>query len=147
MNSVACAPARRPLLLAALLASALLVACAPPPRATSSGNELPFEQAVNQASDGLIAQTQKLPAFLARVEARLARRAVVVDPMLDAASGQQTQATQLLERRVSERLKSRDEAIDILPFRSASLTRAQFLLTGTMTRQQLVGQKIGRAHV
>ena len=122
----------------ALLAAAcalLMTACAAP-QATSSNTELPFEEAVAQATDGLVAQTQKLPAFLAKVEAKIAKRGVVLDPMLDASSGQQTQATQLLERRVTERMGSKFDSIEILPFQSANLGNAQYLLTGTMTRVQ-----------
>ena len=74
----------------------LLAACAAP-QATSSSTELPFEEAVAQATDGLVSQTQKLPAFLAKVEAKISKRGVVLDPMLDASTGQQTNATQLLE--------------------------------------------------
>jgi hypothetical protein len=121
-----------------LLAAAcavLTTACAAP-QATSSSTEVPFEEAVAQATDGLVAQTQKLPAFLAKVEAKIAKRGVVLDPMLDASSGQQTQATQLLERRVTERMGSKFDSIEILPFQSANLGKAQYLLTGTMTRVQ-----------
>ena len=71
--------------------------CAAPPQATSLSDELPFDQAVAQATDGLAAQTQKLPAFLAKVESKVNKRSVVLDPMLDAATGQQTAATVLLE--------------------------------------------------
>jgi uncharacterized lipoprotein YmbA len=124
--------------LSALLSAAaavLLAACAAP-QATSSSTELPFDEAVAQATDGLVSQTQKLPAFLAKVEAKIAKRGVVLDPMLDASSGQQTNATQLLERRVTERMGSKFDSIDILPFQSANLGKAQYLLTGTMTRVQ-----------
>ncbi|MEO5883721.1 MAG: OmpA family protein [Caldimonas sp.] len=125
-----------------LLASAVagllgvLAGCAAPPQATRLSEELPFEQAVAQATDGLAAQTQKLPAFLARVESKLNKRAVVLDPMLDAVTGQQTAATVLLENRVSERLTARNEQFELLPFQSANLARAQYLLTGTMSRVQ-----------
>ncbi len=122
----------------ALLAAgcALLIAGCAAPQATSSSTELPFEEAVAQATDGLVSQTQKLPAFLAKVEARIAKRGVVLDPMLDASSGQQTNATQLLEKRVTERMGSKFDSIEILPFQSANLGKAQYLLTGTMTRVQ-----------
>jgi len=81
---------------AGLIVIVLVAACAaPPPQATSVG-EMPFEQAVAQATDGLVGQLQKGPAFLAK----LAKRSVVLDPMLDAATGQQTAATTLLETRV-----------------------------------------------
>ena len=110
-----------------------LAGCATP-QATILNDELPFEQAVTQATDGLAGQTQKLPAFLAKVESKLAKRGVVLDPMLDAATGQQTAATVLLENRVAERLTTKFDQFEILPFQSASLARAQYLLTGTMTR-------------
>ncbi len=117
-------------------AAAVLIAGCAAPQASSSNTELPFEEAVAQATDGLVAQTQKLPAFLAKVEAKIAKRGVVLDPMLDASSGQQTNATQLLERRVTERMGSKFDSIEILPFQSANLGKAQYLLTGTMTRVQ-----------
>jgi tetratricopeptide (TPR) repeat protein len=119
-----------PLVAAALFA---LAGCAAPP-ATVVEQELPFEQAVQQATDGLVGQTQKLPALLARVEARVARRGVVVDPMFDASSGQQTAATTLLESRVTARIGERFEGLELLPFLAANLPRAQYLLTGTLTR-------------
>jgi tetratricopeptide (TPR) repeat protein len=124
-------PAIRRLALATGAATALvLAACAAPPQVTSSA-ELPFDQAVDQATDGIAGQTQKLPAFFAK----LAKRSVVVDPMLDAATGQQTNATNALETRVSERLTTRYASqFEILPFQSANLSKAQYLLTGTMTR-------------
>jgi outer membrane protein OmpA-like peptidoglycan-associated protein len=101
---------------------------------TVISNELPFDQAVIEATDGLVAQTQKLPAFLAKVEAKVARKALIIDPMIDAASGQQTRVTRQLEQKVSERLSSQYPQFELLPFQSANLARAQYLLTGTMVR-------------
>ena len=112
---------------------AVMAGCATP-QATNLNDELPFDQAVLQATDGLAGQTQKLPAFLAKVESRLNKRGVVLDPMLDAATGQQTAATVLLENRVTERLTTKFDQFEVLPFQSANLARAQYLLTGTMTR-------------
>jgi outer membrane protein OmpA-like peptidoglycan-associated protein len=111
------------------LAAAVLAACAAPPKAVELG-ELPFDQAVAQATDAIAAQAQTAPAFIAK----LAKKSVVVDPMLDAATGQQTAATTLLETRVGERLAGKGDAFELLPFQSANLARAQLLLTGTMTR-------------
>lgn len=120
----------------AALAAVLIVAIAgcAAPQATHISDELPFDQAVANATDGLAAQTQKLPAFLAKVESKLTKRGVVLDPMLDATTGQQTAATVLLENRVTERLTTQFDSFEILPFQSSNLTRAQYLLTGTMTR-------------
>ena len=114
-------------------AAAALAACGPsqPPG---------FEQAATEATDDLLSQTQKLPAFLAQVERTLLKssagpkRGVVIDPMLDTTTGQQTTATTLLEQRVTERMKTKFDQFEFLPFQAANLTRAQYLLTGTMTR-------------
>jgi hypothetical protein len=110
--------------------------CAAPPAPAPSGNEVSFDQAVADATDALVAQTQKLPAFLAKVESKVNKRGVVIDPMLDTSSGQQTALTQLLEKRVAERLASRHEQFELLPFRAAGIAKAQALLTGTTTRQR-----------
>ena len=123
------------------VAAILVAACAAPsPQATSVG-EMPFEQAVAQATDGLVGQVQKGPAILAK----LSKRTVVLDPMLDAATGQQTAATALLETRVGERLAAKPDVFEILPFQSANLSKAQLLLTGTMTRVEGDGTAKKRA--
>jgi hypothetical protein len=127
------------LVCAAAAAAALVLGCAVP-QATSTG-ELPFDDAVAAATDGLAGQAQKLPTFIAK----LARRSIVLDPMLDATTGQQTAATALLETRVSERLTTKFDAFEILPFQSVNLSKAQYLLTGTMTRVQGDGTARQRA--
>jgi outer membrane protein OmpA-like peptidoglycan-associated protein len=101
---------------------------------TVISNELPFDQAVIEATDGLVTQTQKLPSFLAKVEAKVNKKPLIIDPMIDAASGQQTRVTRQLEQKVSERLSSQYPQFELLPFQSANLARAQYLLTGTMVR-------------
>ncbi len=127
-------------LLAAGLSALLFVLAGCGTQAVKLSEELPFDEAVTQATDGLVAQTQKLPGFLARVdlfakaESKLGKRGVVLDPMIDASSGQQTATTQLLERKVTERMSAKFESIEILPFQSASLSKAQYLLTGTLVR-------------
>jgi outer membrane protein OmpA-like peptidoglycan-associated protein len=102
---------------------------------TVSTDELPFDQAVATATDGLVAQSQKLPAFVAK----LINRAVVVDPMLEAGSGQQTALTRQLESQVGARLRA--SQFELLPFEPASVGKAQYLLVGTLAR--LHGAKAG----
>ena len=134
------APRRAALAWIGAAVSALLAACAAPPPAPTIG-ELPFEEAAAQATDALAAQAQSGPAILAR----LTKKGIVLDPMLDAATGQQTAATALLETRVSERLTAKSDAFEILPFESANLATAQLLLTGTMTRVEGDGAAMKRA--
>ena len=104
------------------------------PTAAVSINELPFQQAVETATDALVAQTQTLPGFLAKMEAKLNKRGVVLDPSLDAGTGQQTTATQQLDKLLTDRLNNQFAQFEVLPFRAANLTQAQYLLTATMTR-------------
>ena len=47
----------------------------------------------------------------------------------------------LLENRVSERLTTKTDQFELLPFQSANLARAQYLLTGTMTRVEGSGAR------
>ena len=115
------------------LAVALLAACGPTGPQT-------FEKAAAEATDELVAQTGKLPSFLSTIETTLsssdpkAKRAIVLDPMLDTITGQQTETTALLERRVTQRMGNKFPQFEFLPFQAANLTRAQYLLTGTISR-------------
>ena len=123
------------LVLLALSAFAVLLAgCKTAPTAPPSNTALPFDEAVAQATDGALAQAAKLPAFLANLEAKVAKRVAVLDPTLDAGTGQQTAGTQRLDKAIADRIAARHEGTELLPFRSANLARAQLLVTGTLTR-------------
>jgi hypothetical protein len=108
---------------------------APPPAPTpvpiSDTSERSFDEAVNVATDSLVAQLQPRPGPPTKTEAK---RGLVIDPMVDGSSGQQTAATLLLEQRVAERLRSSEAQVDVMPFEVPNLSKAQYLLTGTMTR-------------
>ncbi|WP_345540811.1 OmpA family protein [Variovorax defluvii] len=109
----------------------VLAGCASVPPPANSTVEQPFEDAVATVTDNLLRQTPKQPALLARMSAK---RGVVIDPMIDAGSAQQTAATQRLQERVSQRLGAKHESVELLPFERGNLGRARYLLTGTMTR-------------
>ena len=113
----------------------LLAACATAPVAPQG--PLSFDQAVKQATDDLIAQSQRLPAFLSQ-------HAIVHDPTLDAESGQQTEATTRLDVATAAHLRERFE---LMPFRSASLAKADYLLASTMTRDRAGALRIALALV
>jgi outer membrane protein OmpA-like peptidoglycan-associated protein len=102
----------------------------PPPAATADTSERSFDEAVQVATDGLMSQLQARSDPSAKPDAK---RGVVIDPMVDAISGQQTAATRLLEQRVGERLQANPQ-FEVMPFQVASLSQAQYLVTGTMTR-------------
>lgn len=112
---------------AALLLTLAVAGCASPPPPPSA-TELPFDEAVIQATDALMAQTGGMGGFLAK-------RSVVLDPMIQAGTGQQNVATQTLQRRVAERMSTKHGAVEILPFQKDNLAKATYLLTGTLTRR------------
>ena len=111
----------------------------PPPAPLISNEALPLDQAIALATDSLAAQTQrpKPPQGLFAKPEAPARQAVLMDPSLDAASGQQTALTRLLDQKVNQRLGSQHPQFDVLPFQQASLARAQLLLVGTITRLEV----------
>ena len=119
-------------------AAAWLGGCAGPPaptapavRAVPAANvEVPFEQAAAQATDALVDQARTLPGL----GSSQLRRSIVLDPMLDATSGQQTATTQALEQRVRARTAIALPGVEVLPLASNHLAGAKYLLTGTLTR-------------
>ena len=119
-----------------IAACALLVACAPPPQATTT-KELPFEQAVAQATEDLFKQTQG--DLLSKVESKLARRTIAIDPLLDGRTGQQTAVTRSIEKSITEKIKAAYPQFDVLPFQSSSMGKTNLILTGTLTRDNAAG--------
>ena len=97
-----------------------------------STEPLQFDQAIAAATDSLFQQSQDAMGFMAR----RSKQAVALDPTLDAASGQQTAATQQLDRTITERVARNFEQIEVLPFQATSLAKAQYLLVGTLVRVQ-----------
>jgi outer membrane protein OmpA-like peptidoglycan-associated protein len=112
--------------------------CAQPGAAPPSRSaDVAFDEAVDSAVDNLFEQTKKikLPEFLARIESKVvARRTVVIDPVLEAGSGNQTAATQAIDVRIAERVAAKYPGIEILPFDPLNMAKAQYVLTGTMSR-------------
>jgi len=121
-----------PLLSSLLLgvgAMSTLVGCSTPP--VASAEAVSFDRAIHVATDALFEQTQTLPMFLGK----LCKRTVVLDPTLDADSGQQTVATQQLDRSLGERVRKAPQ-FEFLPFESGGLASAHYLLVGSIGRAQ-----------
>ena len=121
--------------------AALVLALAGAVAACSTSEPQTFEKAAADATDSLVAQTGRLPAPLARIEQlldkpdpKVPRRTIVLDPMLDTITGQQTETTALFERRVTQRIGNNYPQFEFLPFQAANLARARYLMTGTMAR-------------
>jgi outer membrane protein OmpA-like peptidoglycan-associated protein len=119
------------------IAAALAAGCAQPGVTPMSRADAPFDEAVDIAVDNLLEQTKKikLPEFLAKLETKVvAKRIIVIDPVLEASSGNQTAATQAIDARIAERVAAKYPGIEIVPFDPLNVARAQYVLTGTMSR-------------
>ena len=124
----------------ALLAFVLsLAACATQPPSVPDA-PLPFDVAVAQATDRLVAQ---LPAFSALP--LLAARNITHDPSLDVETGQQTGATRTLDSAIARNIAERHPKLTVLPFQSSHLADARYLLVSTMARE--AGQHAGALRI
>jgi outer membrane protein OmpA-like peptidoglycan-associated protein len=101
------------------------VAAAPaPPPAPAPIRVLPFDEAVASAAATLLsgaAQQSK------------ERRVVVIDPLIDAVSGMESQQTRLMEKRIVELAKEKFPQFDVQPFNVASVAKLPIVLVGTFT--------------
>ncbi len=123
---------RRLLSTGAALTALALAGCATKQIAAVSDDAMPFDQAIVVATDALLQQPQAMRGFLAR----LSKRPIVLDVTLYAGTGQQTGATKHLDRAMTERITRDFAHIEVLPFHAANLTKAQYLLTGTLAPEQ-----------
>lgn len=117
-----------------------------PERPAAQKSDLDFDRAITFAVDDLFIQLQRLPEFAPTATSELekkvgdalgqkpeARRGViVVDTIIDAATGQQTHATQLVERRLYDRVRARFPQFEVGPAGPQLLARAQFVVAATM---------------
>ena len=114
----------------------MLAACVTqPPAPSASTDALPLDQAVALATDSLAAQVQQQAGLMGKL-GTLSKRPVLMDPSLDAASGQQTALTQQLDQKVNDRLRLQHPQFELLPFRQTSIAKAQLLVVGTITRHE-----------
>lgn len=119
----------RPILLLAVLALAACatpvaedVALAPPPK-----EALAFDDAVDRLTVALFARAKLDPAAAAG-------RTLVIDPLIDRASGNQAAATQSMEQRMVRVVRDRFGTITPQPFNVVSLQSQPLVLVGSITR-------------
>ncbi|MGZ5123459.1 MAG: OmpA family protein [Burkholderiales bacterium] len=114
------------------LVTTLLFGCAAQKLSTLPTEGLLFDPAVVSAVDDLFLQTQRLPGLLARIS----KKKLLVDHLLDAASGQQTEVMQVIEQKIGERIHSEYSQWEIVPFRPSNVSQAQYLMAGTLTHEE-----------
>ncbi len=91
---------------------------------------LPFDSAVLRAAGILLSDTDK---ELAKSKSKLPRQ-LVIDPLIDASTGQQTVGTQKMGEQIASLIKIQySDIFDVQPFTRASLEQSPLLLMGTLT--------------
>ena len=124
---------RRSLTAGALAMSVLLAACVSnPPTKPTGTRSLP--QAVQQLADDLVAQTN--PTMLERLKSRK----LVLDPFIDAKSGQQTKTTQQVSDLFARNLRARDGNLQLQNFSTSGVEQAEYLIAGTIQQDEATGK-------
>lgn len=113
-------------LLALILAVLPLAACVAP-QPVVQAQVMPFEQAAQAAVDGLLRHGDESAGLFGAKP-----RVLVLDPTIDGLTGQQTAATQVIDRIVGQRVRER--GAEVLRFDAQALGKATHLVVGTMTR-------------
>lgn len=99
-------------------------------------SDLGFEPAVTAVADNLFVQARsRSPALqiAAKIDTKLTRNGLVIDPALDARTGQQTAMTLRMDELIRNRVATSPE-FELMPFAVATLPKAKFLLTSSATR-------------
>ena len=114
---------------AAVFAVGLLSACAPtpPPAAVAVAPPPPapvaFSQAVDNAGN----------AVLTSASTQGNRRTLVIDPLVNGVSGEQSAGTRQLGTRLAELAKQKYPLIEVLPFNASTAASADLVMVGTFT--------------
>ncbi|MFM9883208.1 MAG: OmpA family protein [Burkholderiales bacterium] len=142
---VAPLPARDPVVSAPVAQSAPAAPPKPPaPVAPVAPVALPFESAVLRAAGILLAESDK---ELSKTNSKLPRL-LVIDPLIDASTGQQTVGTQKMGAQIASLVKVQyPEIFDVQPFTGAILERSPLLLMGTLTAMNKDNNRNERADV
>ena len=116
--------------LIAAMTAITLAGCAAPQAAVSTVKR-PFDEGIEAITDALIEQGPRTLGFGSN---ELTRAALMVDPMIDADSGQRTVDSKRLQESVLRRIHSRYPLVKVLAFEDASLGQPSYVLTGTIAR-------------
>ena len=137
-SAVAVAPpaASAPIAVAAAAPAAASAPPAPPPPI------MPFNEAVLFAANNLFKNANLEAANSSRSITRLP---LVIDPLVDGNSGFRSVATETMEGRIGELIKSQYPNFELQPFNTATLARGPMLFIGTFTPVNMDGSnKPGR---
>jgi outer membrane protein OmpA-like peptidoglycan-associated protein len=112
-----------------------VVVVAPPP-APPPLVPLPFDTAIVNAASALFKN--------AGLDESAANRVVVIDPLIDGVSGQQSVASRYIESRLRDVAREQFPKFDIREFSSANVAKSPIVLVGTFTGITLDNKTVGK---
>ncbi len=98
-------------------------AAAPYSSADTSGTPVPFDTAVQIAADRVLSTTPKQGE----------RQLVIIDPLVDGVTGEQSAATQQIQQRILGVARASYPQFDFQPFSAGALARNPLVMVGTFT--------------
>jgi outer membrane protein OmpA-like peptidoglycan-associated protein len=140
-------PAKRSRLLITLALGAALSACATSPIPSSSDAAaspppvpvLPFDEAVLKAANDLFSKAQTPPTDAASS----AKYTLVIDPLIDGMTGNQSTATLSMQSRIEQLARDKYPQFDVQPFAAATVEKSPIVLVGTFTPVNQEGKTEG----
>lgn len=113
-----------------LVLGATLAGCISNPPTSTSQDAESLTVAVRQMADDLIDQANPT------VIGRMMTRKIVLDPFIDAQSGQQTTSSKRAADLLASRLKERNTSLKLEAFDAAGVERADYLIAGTLRKNK-----------
>ncbi|WP_374605392.1 OmpA family protein [Niveibacterium sp.] len=110
-------------------------AAATPPAPPPPPTPVPFEQALERAADALFGSVA--------AAGNGTKHLVVIDPLIDGVTGEQTQATRQMQARLAKIAHERFAQFEIQPFTVDNLKRKPLVLIGTFTGIDAQGKPQG----
>ena len=101
---------------------------------------IPFDEAFSKAANDLFSHTQ-LPATS---DEKSTKYALVIDPLVDGVSGEQSVATHTMEARLIELIKNQYPQYAVEPFSPATVAKSPIVLVGTLLESIRKGKQKGR---
>lgn len=115
-------------------AAAVAPAPAPPPAAAAPAapppvpETVPFDVAIERAATALFSSAEKVPGV-----APSPPRVVMIDPLVDGNTAQQTVSSEAMGAKIAQVISTRFPKFAVEPFRKQTLDRNPLLLVGTLT--------------
>src|SRR5271165_739381 len=136
--------------LAGLLGLLAFAACTPAPVASAPPSvpppvppALPFDQAVLKAANAVLSSAPGPSTAAATSSDGAARQLVVIDPLVNGVTGEQSAATQDIGVRITDLAREKYPQFDIEPFTPQAISRFPYVMVGTFTPVNAQNQTAG----